>query len=267
MYRLLAARHGGVRERRDQLTHPAYARPELLAERPNEVWSWDISKLKGPAKWTCFHLYVILDVFSRYAVGWTVQQRESAELATALIGQAVDQQQIEPRPADRARRPRHRDAQQAGRVPARRPRRPEDAQPALHLDRQPLQRGAVQDAQVPARVPRPVRLDRARPRVLPHVLRLVQPPAPPLRDRSDDPGRRPPRPGDANSTPNAPASSKPPTRQRRSGSSVGRPRHPNYRPPPGSTSPTTRGGCSLNSTTECLIRLDRLRRPCVRLRR
>jgi putative transposase len=96
MYRLLAARHGGVRERRDQLTHPAYQRPELLATRPNEIWSWDISKLKGPAKWTCFHLYVILDVFSRYCVGWTVQQRENAELAKALIGQAVDQQQITP---------------------------------------------------------------------------------------------------------------------------------------------------------------------------
>ena len=96
MYRLLAARHGRVRVRRDQLTHPAYARPELLAERPNEVWSWDISKLKGPATWTSFHLYVILDVFSRYCVGWTVQRRENAELAKALIGQAAEQQQIEP---------------------------------------------------------------------------------------------------------------------------------------------------------------------------
>ena len=94
MYRLLAERHGGVRERRDQLSHPPYARPELLAERPNEVWSWDISKLKGPAKWTCFHLYVILDVFSRYTVAWTVQPGEHAELAKALIGQAAAQQQI-----------------------------------------------------------------------------------------------------------------------------------------------------------------------------
>jgi putative transposase len=94
MYRLLAARHGSVRERRAQLTHPAYARPELLATGPNEVWSWDITKLKGPAKWTCFHLYVILDVFSRYAVGWTVQPRENADLAKALIGQSVDQQRI-----------------------------------------------------------------------------------------------------------------------------------------------------------------------------
>ncbi len=66
-------------------THPGYAKPELLAERPNELWSWDIIKLKGPAKWTYFHLYVILDVFSRYGVGWTVQHRESAQLAKALI--------------------------------------------------------------------------------------------------------------------------------------------------------------------------------------
>ncbi len=96
MYRLLGAAHGSVRERRDQLTHPPYARPELLAERPNELWSWDISKLKGPAKWSCFYLYVILDVFSRYAVGWTVQHRETAEIAKALIGQATEQQQIRP---------------------------------------------------------------------------------------------------------------------------------------------------------------------------
>ena len=94
MYRLLAAQHGGVRERRDQLSHPPYQRPELLAERPNEVWSWDISKLKGPAKWTYSYLYVILDVFSRYAVGWTVQQRETATLAEQLIAQTLEQQQI-----------------------------------------------------------------------------------------------------------------------------------------------------------------------------
>ena len=97
MYRILAAHHGGVRERRDQLTHPPYAKPELLAERPNELWSWDISKLKGPAKWTYFYLYVILDVFSRYVVGWTVQYRETAQLAKALIEQATEQQQITPK--------------------------------------------------------------------------------------------------------------------------------------------------------------------------
>lgn len=97
MYRILAAHHGGVRERRDQLTHPPYAKPELLAERPNELWSWDISKLKGPAKWTWFYLYMILDVFSRYIVGWTVQYRENAQLAKALIEQATEQQKITPK--------------------------------------------------------------------------------------------------------------------------------------------------------------------------
>jgi putative transposase len=97
MYRILASQHGGLRERRDQLTLPAYAKPELLAERPNELWSWDVSKLKGPAKWTYFYLYVILDVFSRYVVGWTVQHRENAQLAKALIEQATEQQQITPR--------------------------------------------------------------------------------------------------------------------------------------------------------------------------
>jgi putative transposase len=95
MYRLLAA-HGEVRDRRDQLTHPPYAAPELLASRPNEVWSWDITKLLGPSTWTYFYAYVILDVFSRYVVGWTVQHRESAQLATALIGQSCEQQQITP---------------------------------------------------------------------------------------------------------------------------------------------------------------------------
>ena len=95
MYRLLAA-DGEVRERRAQLTHPAYQRPELLAERPNEVYSWDITKLAGPAKWTYFYLYVILDVFSRYAVGWTVQHRENAQVAKDLIAQTCEQQQIAP---------------------------------------------------------------------------------------------------------------------------------------------------------------------------
>ena len=95
MYRLLAG-EGELRERRDQLTHPAYARPELLASRPNQVWSWDISKLKGPATWTSYYLYVVLDVFSRYVVAWTLQMRESGELAKELIGQAVAQQQVAP---------------------------------------------------------------------------------------------------------------------------------------------------------------------------
>jgi len=95
MYRLLAA-HGQGGERRNQRSHPSYAKPELLAIRPNEVWSWDITKLKGPAKWTCFHLYVILDIFSRYVVGWMIAHRESSELAEQLIAATVANEQIAP---------------------------------------------------------------------------------------------------------------------------------------------------------------------------
>ncbi len=73
-----------------------YARRELLATAPNKVWSWDITKLKGPQPWVCFHLYVILDIFSRYVVGWMIATRESAELATQLIADTIDKQRIAP---------------------------------------------------------------------------------------------------------------------------------------------------------------------------
>ena len=95
MYRLLRQR-GQSRERRNQLTHPVYARPELLANRPNQVWSWDITKLLGPAKWTYYYLYVILDVFSRIVVGWTLAYRESGALAEELIDQTCTKQAIAP---------------------------------------------------------------------------------------------------------------------------------------------------------------------------
>jgi putative transposase len=94
-YRVLAE-HAEVRERRDQLRHPHYAAPELLATRPNELWSWDITKLLGPTKWTYYSLYVLLDVFSRYVVGWLLAQRESAELAEKLIAQSCERQRIAP---------------------------------------------------------------------------------------------------------------------------------------------------------------------------
>jgi putative transposase len=94
MYRLLAAT-GEVRERRDQLRHVA-PKPELLAPRPNAVWSWDITKLLGPAKWTYFYLYVILAIFSRYVVGWMVAHRESAALAERLIAASCETQEITP---------------------------------------------------------------------------------------------------------------------------------------------------------------------------
>lgn len=95
MYRILAE-NAQVRERRDQLRHPRYQAPELLATGSNEVWSWDITKLLGPSKWTYFYLYVILDIFSRYGVGWMVAHRESAQLAKRLIEQTLERQQIEP---------------------------------------------------------------------------------------------------------------------------------------------------------------------------
>jgi len=94
MYRLLEAAHE-VRERRDQLRHVA-PRPELLATRPNAVWSWDITKLLGPAKWTYYYLYVILDIFSRYVVGWMVAHVESAPLAERLIAATCETQAIRP---------------------------------------------------------------------------------------------------------------------------------------------------------------------------
>ncbi len=95
MYRILQENEQ-VRERRDQLRHPSYRPPELLATRPNEVWSWDITKLLGPAKWTYFYLYVILDIFSRYVVGWMVAYRESATLAERLMEETLKRQNIEP---------------------------------------------------------------------------------------------------------------------------------------------------------------------------
>jgi putative transposase len=94
MYRILHEEHE-ARERRRQLRHPRAAAPELLATRPNQLWSWDITKLTGPAQWTYFYLYVILDVFSRYVVGWMAAYRESATLAPRLIEQACARQGIE----------------------------------------------------------------------------------------------------------------------------------------------------------------------------
>ena len=97
MYRVLAAA-GQSLERRRQRTHPPYAKPELLAVAPRQVWSWDITKLKGPVRWSVYHLYVILDIFSRYVVGWMVALREAAELAEQLIAETIAKQQIAPAP-------------------------------------------------------------------------------------------------------------------------------------------------------------------------
>ena len=95
MYRLLA-KNAEVRERRNQLRHPNHPVPVVHAEKPNELWSWDITKLHGPAKWTYFYLYVLMDVFSRYVVGWMVAHRESATLAQKLIATTCKRQGIVP---------------------------------------------------------------------------------------------------------------------------------------------------------------------------
>jgi putative transposase len=95
MYRILEA-HQEVRERRNQLRHPVYSKPELLATGPNQLWSWDITKLKGPVKWTYYYLYTILDVFSRYVTGWMIAERELASLAEELIRATCEKQGIQP---------------------------------------------------------------------------------------------------------------------------------------------------------------------------
>lgn len=95
MYRILVENEE-VRERRNQLRHPNYTKPELLATGPNQLWSWDITKLLGPSKWTYYHLYTIIDVYSRYVVGWLIAERESAALAQELISETCVRQGIKP---------------------------------------------------------------------------------------------------------------------------------------------------------------------------
>ena len=94
MYRILAAEQQ-TKERRNQLRHPKYKKPELLATGPNQLWSWDITKLRGPTKWTDSYLYVILDVYSRYVVGWLVAPQEASILAERLIRETCEKQGIE----------------------------------------------------------------------------------------------------------------------------------------------------------------------------
>ena len=95
MYRILAANQP-VRERRNQRSHPCYTKPELVATGPNQTWSWDITRLRGPKRWTSFYLYVLLDIFSRCVVGWMVADRENAALAATLIEETCLKQGIEP---------------------------------------------------------------------------------------------------------------------------------------------------------------------------
>lgn len=95
MYRILAEQHE-VRERRNQCRHPVYAKPELLATAPNQVWSWDITKLRAAEKWRYYHLYVLLDIFSRYVVGWMLAHHEDGDLAAELVRETYAKQGLDP---------------------------------------------------------------------------------------------------------------------------------------------------------------------------
>ena len=181
-YRLLRAT-GEVRERRRQATHPPRVRPELVARGPLVVWSWDITKLKGARRGEYYDLYVVLDIFSRYVVAWCVAPSESGELAKELIADAVARHQVPPGQltvhADRGSSMTSNPRRRAARLLGHRP----DPQPPAREQRQPLQREPVQDAQVLPGVPRSLRFHRGRPGVQRHVLRVLQPRAPPLRHR------------------------------------------------------------------------------------
>ena len=96
MYRILAG-NKAVRERRAQRSHPNHPKPEVVARAPNEVWSWDITRLLGPEKWQYFYLYVILDIYSRYVTGWMVAERETAGLAGRLIEESCLKHGVQPR--------------------------------------------------------------------------------------------------------------------------------------------------------------------------
>ena len=216
MYRILAAHHGGVRERRDQLTHPAYAKPELLAERPNELWTLGHQQADGPGE-----VDVLLPVRDPRRVqplhrrlDRPVPRERAARQGADRAGHraAADHAQD---PHD-ARRPRRADARQAGRVLAR----PTSASPRRISRPYTSSDNPYSEANFKTLKYRPEFPDRfddieqAR-ASLPRLLPLVQPHPPPLRDRPDDPSRRPLRPRARSSTPPAPACSTPPT-----------PRHP-----------------------------------------
>ena len=186
MYRILE-QNGEVRERRQQLRHPVYQKPELLAEKPNEVWSWDITKLMGPSKWSYFYLYVILDIFSRRVVGWCVADAESATLFQPLFDDAIEKHNVPPGQltlhADRGG-PMKAKATAfllADLGVTRSHNRPHTSNDNPFSER-------LQDAEVSAALSQTLRLYRGRQSLLPCLLRLVQPRPPPLRDRPDDAG-------------------------------------------------------------------------------
>ena len=174
MYRLLRA-EGEVRERRRQASHPATVKPELVALGPNQVWSWDITKLLGPVKWTYFYLYVVIDIFSRYVPGWLLAHRESAELAERLLGETISKHTIAAHQltihSDRGTSMASKSVAlllaDLGVIKSH-------SRPHCSNDN-PYSEAQIQDAQVSPGVSRALRLDRGWPCFLPALLPLVQP--------------------------------------------------------------------------------------------
>ena len=171
MYRILAANQP-VRERRNQLSHPRYTKPELVATAPNQTWSWDITRLLGPKRWMYSYLYVLLDIFSRYVVGWMVADRENAALAARLIEQSCLNQGIQPQGltphSDRGAPMTSKCTAQllADLGVTRSLSRPQVS------DDNPLLRGAVQDPEIPSRLPRSLPRPPDGHRLLPDILPL-----------------------------------------------------------------------------------------------
>ena len=192
MYRLLAAEQP-VRERRNQLSHPHYAKPELLATAPNQVRSWDITRLLGPKRWTYFYLYVLLDIFSRYVVGWMVAERENAALAAQLIEQSCLKQDVQPQVltlhSDRGSPMTAKCTAQllADLGVTRSLSRPQVS------DDNPFSEAQFKTLKYHPGFPGPLRRHPRRGRVLPDLLPVVQPRASPRRYRHAHPQRRPPR--------------------------------------------------------------------------
>ena len=188
MYRI-ARDAGQSRERRTQASHPPRVRPELVAHGPSEVWSWDITALKGPQKGHWYKLYVVLDIFSRYVPGWLVAHAEDAVVAKDFLADAVARNLAIPHTihADRGGSTTSKPVSEMmidlgiARSHSR-PRTSND---------NPFSPGAVQDPEIRARLPRPVRLTGRRTRVLRPVLPRLQPRTPPLRDRHAHPGLSP----------------------------------------------------------------------------
>ena len=190
MYRILAADQP-VRDRRNQREHPQYAKPELVATAPNQTWSWDITKLLGPTKWTYFHLYVVLDIFSRYAVGWMVADRENSALAGRLIEDTCHKQGVQPQVltlhSDRGAPMTSKCTAQllADLGVTRSLSRPQVS------DDNPFSEAQFKTLKYHPGFPGPLPRHRRRHRLLPNVLPLVQHRASPWRDRDAHPGRRP----------------------------------------------------------------------------